>query len=166
MISLTILVIIIFIVVVIFSLFIDDPNLKLCYWLVVMLLALTVFNIVLSYTYYTKLRNEPGIPGPRGPQGAKGAKGPSGVCTVSEKCHIEGCRDKIVDMAHDIFPNIPKTCLSNVGKCSKSDLASAKSITSLIDTLSYKCQKSKLAEPDFMKKIRPGLVRLHDDGEN
>jgi len=153
MINLTLILILSFVFLLIFSFFIDDPNLKLCYWLVVMLMALTLFNIMLSYTYYTKLRNEPGIPGPRGPQGAKGALGPGGVCTISEKCEIDGCREKIVDMAYEIFPNVPKTCLSDVGKCSEGDLAVGKPVASVIDTLTYKCQKSKMAEPDFMSTI-------------
>lgn len=165
MINLTLVIILLFVALLIFSFFIEDPNLKLCYWLVVMLMALTLFNIVLSYTYYTKLRNEPGIPGPRGPPGPKGAKGPSGVCSISEKCHIDGCRDKIVNLAHDIFPNVPKSCLSNVGHCSQEDIGLAKPVTSMIDNLTYKCKKTKMAEPDFMKRIRPSLVRLHEDGD-
>lgn len=152
---------------VIFSFFIEDSNLKLCYWLVILLLALTLFNIVLSITYYTKLRNEPGIPGPRGPRGAKGAKGPNGRCTVSDKCNIneETCHQRLIDMAHDIFPHIRKTCIGDVGRCKSEEKSTGEPLSKLVGKLTEKCSTTKMAEPDFMKKVRPSLVRLQEDGE-
>jgi hypothetical protein len=161
----TITIIVIFVFLIIFSFFIEDSNLKLCYWLVVMLLSLSAFNIILSYTYYNKLRNEPGVPGTRGPQGVQGAKGPSGVCSISAQCHIGGCKEKIVNMAHEVFPKVKKSCLSNVGRCGREEAQIGKPLASLIKRLTYKCQRSKLAEPDFMKRIRPSLVRLQVDGD-
>lgn len=156
---------IVFLVLVIFSFFIEDPNLKLCYWLVILLLALTIFNIVLGITYYKKLRNEPGIPGPRGPQGPKGARGPNGKCTVSELCEIPDCRTKLIDMAHDVFPKIRKQCIGNFKHCSSDEKDIARPLTSLIDSLTNKCATTKMAEPDFMKRVRPSLVRLQEDGD-
>lgn len=152
-------------ILVIFSFYIEDTNLKLCYWLVILLLALSIFNIVLGITYYKKLRNEPGVPGPRGPQGAKGAMGPNGQCTVSDTCDIPDCKDKLVDMAYDVFPNISKKCIGNFKKCNKKEKHIAKPLTDLITTLTKKCNTSKMAEPDFMKRVRPSLVRLQEDGD-
>lgn len=157
-------IVLIFIVLLIFSFFIEDSNLKLCYWLVVMLLALTIFNIILSYTYYTRLREEPGVQGPRGPAGDPGPKGNPGVCTVSEKCNIQGCKQKIVDMAHDIFPNVSKRCLGNAHKCSNKELSLGKPLNATVKKLTLRCQKTKMAEPDFMKSIRP-IIRLQEDGD-
>jgi hypothetical protein len=164
MFNFTLFLIIIFIVLLIISFFIEDTNLRICYWLVVMLLALSIFNIALAVTYYTKLRNEAGIPGPRGPIGDKGAKGPQGVCTVSDQCTIKDCKQKIVEVAHDVFPNVRKSCLSNVGRCTNTEKQIAKPISQQIEILTQKCNTTKMAEPDFMKQIRPSLVRLHDDG--
>lgn len=163
----TFLIFVIFLVLVIFSFFIEDSNLKLCYWLVILLLALTVFNIVLSITYYTKLRNEPGIPGPRGPQGAIGSKGPNGRCTISDTCKIneETCHQRLVDMAHDIFPHIRKTCLSDVGRCNSEEKSFGTIVGNQVKQLTEKCSTTKMAEPDFMKKVRPSLVRLQEDGD-
>ncbi len=129
-----------------------------------MLLALSIFNIALAITYYTKLRNEPGIPGPRGPPGDKGAKGPQGICSVSDQCNIKDCKQKIVDMAYDVFPSIRKSCLSNVGRCSSAEKQIANPITKQIDILTQKCNTTKMAESDFMRQIRPSLIRLQDDG--
>lgn len=155
----------IFIVLVIFSFFIEDSNLKLCYWLVILLLALTIFNIILSFTYYTKLRNEPGVPGPRGPQGQPGPLGPQGKCTISDKCTIDNCNDKLVDLAHDVFPHIRKACISNVGRCNAEEESLGRPLAKLVEQLNNKCKTTKMAEPDFMKRIRPSLVRLQEDGD-
>lgn len=154
----------IFIVLLVFSFFIEDSNLRLCYWLVVMLLALTIFNIILSWTYYTRLRNEPGIPGPRGPPGEKGSKGVKGVCSISEKCRIEGCKDKIVDIAGNVFPQVSKMCIKS-GKCRSKEKSLGRAIHDTVRKLAIRCEKTKMAEPDFMKKIRPSLARLEEDGD-
>ena len=163
----TFLIFVIFLVLVIFSFFIEDSNLKLCYWLVILLFALTIFNIILSITYYTKLRNEPGIPGPRGPQGARGSKGPGGKCRVSDKCNIneETCNQRLVDMAHEIFPHIRKECISNVGRCNSSEQSLGRPLAKQIENLTQKCYTTNMAEPDFMKSVRPSLVRLQEDGD-
>jgi hypothetical protein len=160
--SLTFIGIIIFLILVIFSFFIEDPNLKLCYWLVLLLLALTIFNIILGFTYYKKLRNEPGVPGPRGSQGPSGARGANGKCTVSDQCEIPDCETKLVDMAYDIFPNIRKQCIKNFDSCSSEEQSLGRPLSSLIDRLANKCATTKMAEGDFMKRVRPKLVRLQD----
>ena len=94
--SWTILLIVIFIITLLFSFTIEVSTLKICYWLVVFLLGLTIFNIILSVSYYIKLRNDPGVKGPRGPPGRQGPRGIPGTCSISDECNKDYCRTKIV----------------------------------------------------------------------
>lgn len=162
--SFSVIIIFIFILLLVVSFFIEDKTLRLCYWLVVMLLALTTFNILLSYTYYTRLRNEPGKMGKRGPQGPPGSRGPKGVCSISEKCGIEDCDSKIAKMAHNIFPDIRLSCLKD-GNCRHSERAVGIPVHNILKDLKEECLTTKMAEPDFMKHIRPKLIRLQKDGD-
>ena len=67
---------------IILSKFIVDKDLQAIYWLIVFLLTVTVGNIYMTFRYYIKLRNEPGVKGERGSPGEKGQKGSNGVCTI------------------------------------------------------------------------------------
>jgi hypothetical protein len=78
--------IVIYLVLIVISMFIEDKTYKLYYFLIVALATLTFLNVYLSIVYYIKLRNEPGIPGPRGPKGEKGPGGGKGKCVISESC--------------------------------------------------------------------------------
>lgn len=161
-INLGLLFILIFGILFLVSYYIQDPTLKLCYWLVVMLLAFSIFNVALAISYYVKLRNEPGIPGPRGPPGDKGSRGPRGVCSMSEQCNISDCLNKIVDTTSEIFPEITKDCLADLSKCGAAERSSARPIVSQIQQLTEKCKATTLDENDFMRRIRPIMTQLLD----
>jgi hypothetical protein len=76
----------IYLVLIVISMFIEDRQYKIYYFAIVVLGTLCFLNVYLSVIYYIKLRNEPGVPGPRGAPGSKGARGGKGKCSVGESC--------------------------------------------------------------------------------
>ena len=78
---------------------IKDYNFKICYWLSVALVLITVINLNMSIGFYIRLRNEKGISGQRGERGDKGPKGFPGRCELNldAKCGIKNCISKIQD---------------------------------------------------------------------
>lgn len=145
------------------SLFIDDYNLKLAYWFVVGLTVLTFINLYLSVAYYIRLRNEPGIPGNRGPKGERGPIGDMGKCTFSDKCGIEGCDDKILGIAEELYPDLSRDCLKSIAKCNNpQDKEKAKPINKQIKNLINKCKTTSMAEEDFMRRVLPVLDNMEN----
>jgi len=133
--------------------------------MVIILLGLTIFNVILSIKYYVKLRNEKGIRGPRGPQGEKGMKGNRGVCAVSEKCSIDDCRGRIMDIVISNFPEIDSKCLDNLRECQSPDQREkAEPLIKLVNDLTKKCQTTQLPPSEFFRKIRPQLELLKSNG--
>ena len=160
----TVLLIIIFLITLIFSFSIEEGTLKICYWLVVFLLALTIFNIILSIQYYVQLRNDPGIKGPRGPPGRKGPEGLPGMCTVEDQCGTDTCRARIVEVVKGIFPEI--TCLDDVKTCNDDDKKQqAILLNQQIDVLEAKCKKSTDPVSVFINKIRPQIDAMAGNGQ-
>ena len=161
----TLLLIIIFILTLLFSFTIEEGTLKICYWLVVFLLGLTIFNIILSVQYYIKLRNDPGIKGPRGPQGRKGPKGLPGVCSVSADCDAFNCRKKIEDVVKIAFPEIDSKCISDIKECKSPDQkAQVMILNKQIDILEKQCKTSGDPVNAFIEKIKPQITRLAKNG--
>jgi len=78
---------------------IKDHNFKICYWLSVALILITVINLNMSVGFYIRLRNDKGISGNRGKRGDKGAKGFPGRCELNleAKCGVKNCISKIQD---------------------------------------------------------------------
>lgn len=76
----------IYLVLIVISMFIEDRQYKIYYFAIVVLGTLCFLNVYLSVIYYIKLRNDPGVPGPRGVAGSKGARGGKGKCSVGESC--------------------------------------------------------------------------------
>ena len=62
-------------VAVLIAISIQDNNLKICFWLSLILIIVCLINLNLSISFYIKLRNDKGIQGPRGERGDKGPKG-------------------------------------------------------------------------------------------
>lgn len=161
--SWTILLIVIFIITLLFSFTIEESTLKICYWLVVFLLALTIFNIMLSIQYYVQLRNDPGIKGPRGPPGRKGPEGLPGVCTVEDQCGVDTCRPRIVEIVKGVFPEIK--CIDNIKYCDNDDKAQqAILLNQQIDILEAKCKESQDPVSVFINKIRPQIDAMASNG--
>jgi len=149
---------ILFVLLYMISMSIENPQHKMSFWLIVALALITIFNIYLSIMYYIKLRNEKGIPGPRGESGAKGPKGESGLCTTSAKCGIQECRSKIMDKVIPFFPDIPVDCINDNDMCETStNKQKAAPIRVLIDDLEKKCRNTKRSEESFMRKILPNI---------
>jgi hypothetical protein len=161
----TLILIIVFIISLLVSFTIEDNTLKICYWLVVFLLALTIFNIILSVQYYIDLRNQEGIRGPRGAPGRKGPPGPQGVCGVSDKCGLDNCQDRILDEIQNAYPEINPECLRDVKMCNSSDQKEKASVLQKeIETLVNKCKTSKDPLNAFLDKIRPHIESLGENG--
>lgn len=162
-INLGILLIIFFVFLLILSYFIENDYLRIMYWLTVALLALSVFNIILVVNYYIKLRNEEGVRGPRGSRGEKGPDGNRGVCSVTDQCSINNCEDKIVEITSEIFPDVSVECIKNSQNCNEEEKVLGVGLSQHVKLLSQKCSRSKIAEKDFFRKIRPSIVRLKSD---
>ena len=161
----TLLLIIIFILTLLFSFTIEEGTLKICYWLVVFLLGLTIFNIILSVQYYIKLRNDPGIKGPRGPSGRKGPKGQPGVCSMEDECGKDTCRKKIQDAVKIAFPEIDSECIENVNQCMSPDQKEQVAILNKqIDALEKQCKASTDPVSVFINKIKPQITKLAGNG--
>lgn len=152
---------VIFVIFIAISFFIEENSLKLAYWFIVGLAILTFINLYLSIAYYIKLRNEPGIPGPRGSKGERGPIGDIGKCTFSEKCGIENCDDKILGVAEELYPSLSRDCLMDITKCSSpQDKEKAKPVGEQIKTLIDKCKTTSMAEEDFMRRVLPILDNM------
>jgi hypothetical protein len=164
--SWTILLLLIFILSLLFSFTIEENTLKICYWLVIFLFALTIFNIILSVQYYIQLRNDPGIKGPRGPAGRKGPIGLPGVCAIDDDCGKESCRKKIKEAVQEAFPEIENSCLENVEECMSDDQRIlVKVIQKEIDKLEANCKASEDPVSVFVNKIRPQITELGGNGK-
>lgn len=76
-----------------------DENLKICFWLSLILIIFCLLNLNLAVSFYIKLRNEKGIEGPRGERGDKGPKGFPGRCELNldAQCGVKNCRAKVTD---------------------------------------------------------------------
>ena len=159
------LIIFIYIILIIFSLYFDDYRTKIAYWFIVGLGTLTIMNIYLTINYYISLRNEVGIPGPRGPRGDKGPKGDIGKCTLSESCNIQNCDDKIYNIVSNIFPDLTRGCISDPKSCK--DVATKEKaipINKVVNQLLNECQSTKMPEAEFMRRIRPQLNSMNSTG--
>ena len=161
-------IILIYVVLLVISQFIDDFNLKIAYWFIVGLGTLTAINIYLSIAYYIKLRNDPGIPGPRGPKGSMGPKGHSGKCTFSDECGITRCNEKIYAIAEDLYADagLTRNCLEDpMSKCeTHQEKEKALPIHNQVEMLIEKCKKTHRSEEDFMRKIKPQIEFLTKRG--
>jgi hypothetical protein len=161
----SVLLIIIFLITLIFSFSIEEGTLKICYWLVVFLLGLTIFNIILSFSYYVKLRNDPGIKGPRGPPGRKGPKGIPGMCAMEDECGRDSCRSKIEEAVKLAFPDIDGKCLSKLDQCQSPDQKEQITIiSSQIDKLEALCKQSTDPVSIFVSGIKPQIAEMSGNG--
>jgi hypothetical protein len=78
---------------------IKDHNFKICYWLSVALILITVINLNMSVGFYIRLRSDKGVSGNRGKRGDKGPTGFPGRCELNleAKCGVKNCISKIQD---------------------------------------------------------------------
>ena len=100
----TISTIIFFFIAIIISQFILDPNLRIAYWLMLLLIYISWANIYMSSYFYIKLREQPGLQGSRGSPGETGPKGSKGVCQIEPECGIQ--TNKLGDIIRDEIRNL------------------------------------------------------------
>lgn len=156
---------VIFIILVVISMFIEDKTYKLYYFLIVALAALTVLNVYLSIIYYIKLRNEPGVPGPRGPKGEKGPSGGKGKCVVSESCGFTKSEaDKMLyNIAASKFDTTPR-CLREPSlktcKGGASEIERILPVNKQIAMLEKMATQGLYTKQEFEKKVRSSLNDL------
>lgn len=143
---------------------IPETKYKIAYYMILMLLFLSVLNIYLSVVYYIQLRNDPGIPGPQGAKGVKGAKGAPGKCSFTEKCGINNARQIILDTANSMY-DIPQTCLDkpSLNTCKDQDtLDEAMIINTQVNMLEKIAYSTTMSQKDFENKLK---VCLQDSNQ-
>ncbi len=133
----------IFLTIIISSLIIEQ-NLKLIFFLIMFLLYISIYNIFITFDYYIKLRNNPGIKGDRGNPGDSGQNGNNGVCTMAKGCGIANCRKLIVDELSNTFPeykNIRKKISKSI-ELSHNEKKQLRQINTYIDILIPQCEQA------------------------
>ena len=154
--STLLIILIVFIIAFSISFFIQEIKYRIAYYMILALLFLSGLNIYLSIVYYIQLRNTPGTPGVQGDKGPTGVKGAPGKCSFTATCGIENARDKILNVANDMY-NIPVDCLNNpsLTTCKTQDiLEEAIPIKAQIDMLETIANSTHMSESDFMSKIK------------
>jgi hypothetical protein len=149
-----------FIVVIIISLFIENIRDRIAFYCIIALGVLCIVNTYSIVVYYIKLRNEPGVQGPPGSKGSQGPRGDPGKCTFSEKCGIENPRQKILDIAKDMY-DIPVNCLDkpSLKSCKTADtLEQASMVNKQIGLLESIAYKTSMSESDFITKLKVCLT--------
>ena len=121
---------------------ISDQNVKVIFYAVMFLLYISCYNIYITFNYYIKLRNNPGIKGDRGDPGDPGQRGSNGVCSMAKSCGITNCRKMIVETLKDKISEykvILKKQKENI-ELSKKEKKILKQINVYIDILIPKCE--------------------------
>lgn len=139
----------------IISMFIEEVKLRIAFYLIVALGTLCFINLYLTFTYYIKLRNEPGIAGAPGPKGDQGSKGDQGGCSYATKCGIDGSRPMIVNAVNAMY-QINKKCLNdpNLDTCGdKETLDKANPLHQQINLLEKIANETSMSKEQFRKKI-------------
>lgn len=163
-------IIFIFVILMVIGFMIQEPNLKLSYYLSVGLGLFTIINIYLTITYYMELRNKRGEKGPQGPKGDRGAKGDGGSCVFSTKCNNnQNCEKNIYDEIEKNLTEIDKDisieCIKDPTekKCGTSENAEkGDAIKRLADNLIEECKTTRIPEDTFLKTISNGMKRLQN----
>jgi hypothetical protein len=143
---------------------IPETKYKIAYFMILMLLCLSILNIYLSVVYYIQLRNDPGIPGEQGSKGVRGAKGSPGKCSFSEKCGIQNARTIILNTANQMY-DIPQDCLDKPSLTTCKDqntLDEAMPINKQINMLEKIAYSTTMSQKDFESKLKVCLQDSND----
>jgi hypothetical protein len=135
---------------------IKDFNLKICYWLSLTLIMVTLVNFNMAVSFYISLRNEKGIEGTRGPKGDKGPKGFPGRCELNldAKCGIENCTSKIQDRLMTQCPHYASIVNKRDFERTQEELQILERYKKWIAIISKDCQgKISIEETDYFNKI-------------
>ena len=145
---------------IILSRFIIDPGLQALYWLIVFLLTVTVGNIYMTFHYYIKLRNEPGVRGERGDPGPKGQLGSNGVCSIDTSCgSIQNCNDFIEEIFMEELPEYKKVVQKQEKsiKLNNADIKILEQVNKYFDMLKVACESGRYTQPELRQKIKKSL---------
>jgi hypothetical protein len=149
------LIVLIYMSLMIISMFIEEVKLRIAFYLIVALGTLCFINLYLTFTYYIKLRNEPGIAGPPGPKGDQGSRGDPGGCSYVTKCGIDDSRPMIVNAVNAMY-QINKKCLNdpNLDTCGdKETLDKANPLHQQINLLEKIANETSMSKEQFRTKI-------------
>ena len=151
----TISTIVFFFIAIVISQFIADMNLRIAYWLMLMLLYISFSNIYMSVYFYAKLRSNSGLKGTRGDPGEQGVKGSNGSCIITPNCGIVNCRDLIekeIEKRITVYKNV-RNDIKN-GNFLKSDQKKIlRKINTFIDILIPVCESGKMTKTEFISHI-------------
>ena len=159
---LTIIAIIIVFVAIIIGQFIVNPTLQPVYWMLVFLLYVSVANIYMTFYYYIKLRNEPGIKGERGSPGIKGEGGGKGVCVINTQCDaIQLCDDFIKKHLTTLLPAYEKVLdkQNNSQLLNNRDRSILSQVQRYTEILKPKCESGKYSKEEMGKLIEDSFSK-------
>ena len=114
----------------------------------------------MTFTYYIKLRNEPGVKGERGSPGEQGKKGSNGVCTIDTSCgSIQNCRDFIEEVFMEELPEYKKVVQKQEKsiKLNNADIKILEQVNKYFDMLKVACDSGRYTQPELRQKIKKSL---------
>lgn len=137
--------------------FIVNPSLQSIYWLLMFLLFVSVANIYLTYYYYVKLRNEPGLKGERGDPGDRGEDGNEGMCVINTQCNaIQNCREFLQEECGKLSPQYNSVLEKekNSIALTDNDYHIIEKVNSYISILEPKCQSGQYTREQMEQLIK------------
>jgi hypothetical protein len=141
---------------IIFSKFIVNQEVQPIYWMIMLLLVISISNIYMSIHFYIKLRNEPGVKGERGDPGIQGEQGSKGQCVINTQCDsIELCDEFIKTHLITHLPEY-KRVLDKQDKSqvlNKKDRSILSQIQQYTEILKPKCKSGKYSKEEMSKLI-------------
>lgn len=145
---------------IILSKFIVDQGLQALYWLIVFLLTITVGNIYMTFHYYIKLRNAPGVKGERGDPGPKGQKGSDGVCTIDTSCgSIQNCYDFTQEIFMEELPEYRRVVDKRDKdiKLNTEDLKILSQVNEYFEMIKSACESGRYSQQELRDKVKKSL---------
>lgn len=142
-------------VAVLIAISIQDNNLKICFWLSLILLIICLINLNLSISFYIKLKDDKGIQGPRGERGDKGPKGFPGRCSLDTGDSIENCKIKILNNLRKTCPNYDEIVSKRVHDRTPEEENNLRIYNQWVNIIDKDCKggHSKDDEEDYFNKI-------------
>ena len=143
--------------------FIEEANLKLCYWMLLFLLFVTICNIYISITYYIKLREDPGVKGTRGDSGPQGPKGSGGVCSLSTNCNINDCKSFVTNILANMEDKPGpdyiklKRKKDNSESLSDNEKKQLNTINNWIASMTQTCERQEFNKIELEKHLKDSL---------
>ena len=135
---------------------IKDFNLKICYWLSLTLILVTLVNFNMAVSFYISLRNEKGMEGGRGQKGDPGPKGFPGRCELNldAKCGIENCTSKIQDRLMTQCPHYASIVNKRDYERNQEEAQILDRYTKWIGIMSRDCQsKNSIQEDTYFTQV-------------